>query len=59
MAPEYKAGTLIGSTPFSPQLCALCGKDRLSFAAWNRRGPDAGERTKRPEVPTRLRYWIA
>jgi hypothetical protein len=33
MAPEHKAWALIGSTPFSPQLCALCGKDRLSFAA--------------------------
>jgi hypothetical protein len=54
MAPEHKAWALIGSTPFSPQLCALCGKDRLSFAAWDRRGPDAGERTKRPEVPTPL-----
>jgi len=59
MAPEHKTWALIGNTSFSPQLCALCGKDRLSFAAWDRRGPDAGERTKRSEVSTPFRYWTA
>jgi hypothetical protein len=39
MAPEHKTWALIGNTSFSPQLCALCGKDRLSFAA-----KDSGDR---------------
>ena len=38
MAPKHKPRTLIGSMSFSPQLCALCGRDRLSFAAKDRRG---------------------
>ena len=30
---QHTRPALIGSMSFSPQLCALCGRDRLSFAA--------------------------
>jgi len=38
MAPKHRTRALIGAMSFSPQLCALCGRDRLSFAAKDRRG---------------------
>jgi len=39
MAPKHKTCALIGSMSSSPQLCALCGRDRLSFATLGPRGP--------------------